>query len=631
MFNFVRTNKRFVQVFMVLIILPFAMWGMDSYNSSGDTADAVGEVDGEKITRYQFDNAMRQQQNRLRQQLGDQLDETIFDTPEMKRAVIENIIGQRLLVKGSLAAGLAVTDEQVASVIGAIDAFKSGGNFDKNLYSEMLSRQNLSPLMFEASVRSDLLGQQMQATYEQNGFVSGRVVDNIIHLNEQQRLVRAVLFPVSKYEGQVDVDNAALRAYYDQNPKEFEVPEQVKVEYVRFSVEGILSEMDISKDEVRQYYEGRISDFGTPEERRAAHILINVSADATKAEQDAANSKAEDVLSQINLNPERFAELAKTHSQDPGSADNGGDLGYFERGMMVKAFDESVFTLKEGEISEVVRSDFGYHIIKLVGIKSSKAIPFDEVREGIVDSLRQQKAGENFAELAEQFSNVVYEQSDTLMPAAELIGSDVAESGWISKNMMSVEPWTPLMIQAIFSDDVIKDKRNTSAIEISTNDLVAARVQEYQPASLKPYEDASKIIRVKLERKQAAELAMKHGKQVVQQLKSGENPKLKWDVLRSITRSEHGSFDLGLTRKIFQTNVKELPQYVGSNTSSGDYMVVRIDEVKEGDAISEEKRDSYIQQLRTMTGDEMGKAYLSLANEQADISLSISLEEAPQP
>jgi len=616
---------------MALIILPFALWGVDSYNSSGDGADAVGTVDGEEITRYQFDNAMRQQQNRLRTQLGDQLDGAIFNTPEMRRAVIENIIGQRLLVNGSRAAGLAVTDEQVAGVIGEIDAFKSGGNFDNSRYSEVLSRQNLSPLMFEASVRSDLLGQQMQATYAQNGFISERVADNIIHLNEQQRFVRKVLFPIKNYEGQANVDNATLQAYYERNPEEFEVPEQVKVEYVRLSVEGILSEVDVSKDEARQYYENRIIDFGTSEERRAAHILIDVGADATQAEQDAANSKADDVLRQLNLNPEKFSELAKAHSQDPGSADNGGDLGYFERGMMVKEFDDAVFALKEGEISEVVRSDFGYHIIKLVGIKSSKEIPFGEVRDEIVDTLSQQKASEQFAELAEQFSNVVYEQSDTLMSAAELVGGNVVQSEWLSKGMKGAEPWTPLMLQAIFSDEVIKDRRNTSAIEIATNDLVAARVLEYQPASLKPFEDAKRGIRAQLESQQAAAMAVKHGMQVERQLQSGENPKLKWDVLRSITRSEHGSFDQSVTRKIFQASIEELPQYVGSKTSNGDYMVVRIDEVKEGDAISREKRESYIHQLRKMTGDEMGKAYLSLANEQADISLNISLEETSQP
>jgi peptidyl-prolyl cis-trans isomerase D len=471
----------------------------------------------------------------------------------------------------------------------------------------------------------------MQATYAQNGFISERVADNIIHLNEQQRFVRKVLFPIKNYEGQANVDNATLQAYYERNPEEFEVPEQVKVEYVRLSVEGILSEVDVSKDEARQYYENRIIDFGTSEERRAAHILIDVGADATQAEQDAANSKADDVLRQLNLNPEKFSELAKAHSQDPGSADNGGDLGYFERGMMVKEFDDAVFALKEGEISEVVRSDFGYHIIKLVGIKSSKEIPFGEVRDEIVDTLSQQKASEQFAELAEQFSNVVYEQSDTLMSAAELVGGNVVQSEWLSKGMKGAEPWTPLMLQAIFSDEVIKDRRNTSAIEIATNDLVAARVLEYQPASLKPFEDAKRGIRAQLESQQAAAMAVKHGMQVERQLQSGENPKLKWDVLRSITRSEHGSFDQSVTRKIFQASIEELPQYVGSKTSNGDYMVVRIDEVKEGDAISREKRESYIHQLRKMTGDEMGKAYLSLANEQADISLNISLEETSQP
>ena len=631
MFDFVHENKRLVQVFMALIILPFAFWGVDSYNRSGNSADVAATVDGTKITQQEFENALRQQQARLRQQLGANFDAAMFDNPEMKRAVMDNLVAQRLLVVRAKAAGLVVTDEQVARLIGSIEAFQSEGTFDKKRYGEVLSSQSISPLTFEARLRDELLGQQMQDVYSQNGFVSGQVAERIIRLNEQQRVVSVSPVPMQQFEAQAKVDDAVVKEYYEQNPKEFQVQEQVKVEYVKLSVDGLLPRVSVAKDEVRKYYDDHSSDFGAPEERQAAHILISVNAAAPQAEQDLAKAKAEQLLQQARRNPAKFAELARNNSQDPGSAANGGDLGFFGRGMTLKPFEDAVFALKVGEISDVVKSDFGYHIIKLAGVKPSKALPFDEVREGIANKLRQQKAVDMFAELAEKFSNVVYEQSDTLKSAADLAGAEIVQGGWLTKGMVAGAPWTPMLLQAVFSDEAAKGKRNTSAIEVAANTLVAARVLEYKPAAVRPIGEVQEMIRQKLVRQQAVELATKQGIALVEQLQGGNKPKLSWASPQTITRGQHGSLDAGLVRQVFQADVAKLPQYIGVETAQNGYVIARIDAVKEGEAISDAKRASYSQQLRQLTGEEMSHAYLSNAKQQASIKVNLPEVAKVQP
>lgn len=631
MFDFVHENKRLVQIVLAVIILPFAFWGIDSYNRSGKSADVVATVNDAKITQQEFGKALRQQQERFRQQLGDNFDAAILDNPEMKRAVMENLVTQRLLTERAKTAGLLVTDEQIAQVIGGIEAFQDNGKFDKKRYETALKNQNMSPLMFEARLRDQLFGQQIQDAYTQNGFASNSAANNIIRLNEQQRVVSVSSILSQPFLAQAKVDEAALKKYYEQYTKEFQVQEQAKVEYVRFSMNDLMTKVEISKEESRKYYDEHQNDFGTPEERQAAHILITVNATATQAEQNAAKVKAEELLQQIKQNPAKFAELAKLNSQDPGSAAKGGDLGYFGRGMMVKPFEDVAFTLKTGEISELVKSDFGYHIIKLTSIKPSRALSFEEAREGIVNKLRQQKAADKYAELADKFSNTVYEQSDTLKPAAELVNTKIEQSGWLIKGMASGEPWTAKMLQAIFNDEAVKNKRNTAAIEVTTNTLVAARILEYKPAAERPLSEVQEEIRQKLLHQEAAELAIKQGKEVLEQLQSGSNLNLKWNAAETVTRGKHGSLDAGLARQVFQANAAKLPQYVGAEVARNGYMLVRIDAIKEGEAINDEKRAHYAQQLRQLTGEEMLHAYLAEAKRQATIKINLPETPTTQP
>ena len=278
MFDLVHENKRLVQIVLALIILPFALWGVSSYEKSGGSAEVVATVNGAKITQQEFENALHQQQERMRKQLGANFDTAMLDNQEMKRAIIENLVAQQLLVDRAKADGLVVPDGQVAQLISGIEAFQDGGKFDKKRYATVLATQNMSPLMFEARLRDELLVQQMQDAYAQNGFATNKVADNVIHLNEQQRVVSVSPLLFQTYMTQAKVDDAAMKKYYEQNSKEFQVQEQAKVEYVKLSVDDLLAKVVVNKDDVRKYYDEHQGDFGTPEERRAAHILIAVNA-----------------------------------------------------------------------------------------------------------------------------------------------------------------------------------------------------------------------------------------------------------------------------------------------------------------------------------------------------------------
>ncbi len=621
MFDFVHENKKWVQIVLAVIILPFALWGVNSYRQSGG-GDGLATVNGEKIYQPEFDNALAQQEGRMREAMGNKFDPTLFDKPEIKRSILENLASQHLLTAQAHSSGLVVTDEQLAQTIAAIDAFQKGGKFDKQLYEAVLHSQNLTPLTFESRAQQELAMRQLTDAYANNGFASSTVTDNLIRLNEQQRVVSMSSIKADSFIKQTSVDDAAVKAYYEKSALEFQTPEQARVEYVILSAEALLPQVVVDDAEVKKYYEEHQPEFGTQEQRQASHILISVAAKATDAEKQAAKTKAEQILQQVKQSPQKFAELAKQYSQDPGSAANGGDLGFFGHGMMVKPFDDAVFQLKPEEISDVVQSDFGFHIIKLVAIKPAKVQALDEVKGEIAQKLKLQKAGDKFAELAEKFSNVVYEQSDTLKAAADLIKEPVQQSAWLTKTQAANAPWTDKALQAVFSKDVLKDKHNSSAIEIAPNTLLAVRLLEYKPASTRSLAEVADTIRQKLQREQALELASKQqGKATLDQLKRGEKPNLEWKTEPAKTRAQFADAEGDLGRQVFQADPAKLPAYFGVENTQGGYLLVRVDEVKDGAPVDDAKRARYAQEIRKLIGDELLQAYVADSKKHADISI----------
>jgi peptidyl-prolyl cis-trans isomerase D len=416
------------------------------------------------------------------------------------------------------------------------------------------------------------------------------------------------------------LSDIAVGDYFSKNAQEFQMPERASVEYVVLSADSLLPHVSVTDDEVKQYYEEHQTDFGTQEQRQAAHILITVAKQASDAEKQAAKAKAEQVLQQVKQSPAKFAALAKQYSQDPGSAANGGDLGMFGRGAMVKPFEESVFSLKVGEVSGLVLSDFGYHIIKLIAVKPAKMQALSEVNSLIIQRLKLQHANDKFAELAEKFNNTVYEQSDSLKPAAELANVSVQRGVWLSKGQAPAGLWTDKVLQAVFSEDVLKNKRNTAAIEVAPNTVLAARVTEFKPASVRPLSEVSAGIRQKLEKLQAADIALQQGTKLLEQLQHGEKAGVNWKAAQSITRSQRTGIEPELAQAVFRADAGKLPVYVGVNGQNG-YLLARVDSVKESVQSDESKRVRYEQQIRQITGEELLTAYLADLKKRAEITM----------
>lgn len=619
MFDLVQENRRLVQIVLALIIVPFALWGVDSYRKSGGAAP-LATVNGEKIGQQEFDNALNQQQQRIREMAGANFDPAFFDKPEIKHSVLDGLVTQHLLGIEARNAGLSQTDEQLAQIIASIGVFQKDGKFDIKRYEQVLREKSMNRFEFEARVRQDLLTRQLTDAYTQNGYAAEAVAENMIRLNEQQRIVAVANIDAAAYVKQVKLSANAVSDYYAKNAHEFQMPERANVEYVVLSADSLLSQVTVTDAEIKQYYEEHQTDFGTQEQRKAAHILITVAKQASDADKLAAKTKAEQVLQQIKQSPNKFAALAKQYSQDPGSAANGGDLGMFGRGAMVKPFEDSVFSLKVGEVSNLVQTDYGYHIIKLQEVKSAKIQALSEVKSLISQRLKAQLGNDKFTELAEKFSNTVYEQSDSLKPAAELAKTSVQHGVWLSKGQAPAGLWTNKALQAVFSEDALKNKRNTVAVEVAQNTLLAARVTDYKPASARPLSEVSANIQQKLEKQQAAELAAQQGKKVLEQLQHNEKASVTWKAAQSTTRSQRSGIDPELLQAVFRADISKLPVYVGVNSQSG-YILARIESVKETAPSDESKRRGYAQQIRQITGEELLAAYLAGVKKRADITM----------
>ena len=575
MLNFVRDNKKVAQVILGLITLPFAFWGVESYVRNVSIHDDVAQVAGTKISMAEFTKALQDQQNRIRQATGGRVDAAMLDSPEIKRAVVDNLVQKQLLMTYAKKARLLISDEQLARFIASVPALQENGQFSKERYEAVIAAQNMSQQGFEYTVRQDLAVQQLLMAVG-DGVITGTVAaDRWLATQLEEREVSETTFKSDQYLSSVKVAPAAIQTFYDANARKFDLPEQLRAQYVVFSREQFLSQITVSDNEVKAWYDSHADRYRQPEERRASHILIPVAKDAAAGAVKEAESRAAEVLAQVRKTPGDFGKLAKQYSKDPGSADKGGDLGWFGHGMMVKPFEEAAFALKEGQISDLVRSDFGYHIIRVTGVKAAQGKPLAEVRNDIAAEIKAQGAAKKYAEIAESFSNTVYEQADSLAPAAEKFGLAVQQSGWLAKGGAAAGVLNnPKLIAALFSDDAIKNKRNTEAIEVKPAVLVAARVLEYKPAAQQPLSAVSADIEKFLARQEAAKLAAANGQALLAKLKNGEKSTNSWSTPHFVASAAAAAL-----RPVFKADVAKLPTYVGNETPGG-YAVYRISQVR---------------------------------------------------
>lgn len=628
MFNFIENNKRLIQIVLALVLLPFLFFGMDSYFRAGDVTQGMATVGDYRITQQEFNQALRDRQEAIQRMLDGRADAALLDNPELRVAVIENLVRQRLLLNGALRSGLAVSDQQLQSVIAEQQAFQDGGKFSFDRYNQFLKTQGMTPAMFETRLRYDLLLQHADDAYNDSVFVPRTVTERLLRISEQQREVSQSVISPERFLAQVKLETDAAKKYYDGHPDEYRIPEQVRVEYVTLAADTLASQAQVDPAEIKKYYDAHSAQYEVKETRQASHILISIDAGATPEARQKARAKADELYAQLKQNPGKFADLAKAHSQDPGSAANGGDLGYFSRGAMVKPFDAAVFQMKTGEITAPVESQYGFHIIRLTAIKAAQGKSLDEVRGPIEVEIRKGLAARKFAELAENFNNVVFEQSESLNAAAQLAKSTVQQSGWITRERApDARLNNPKLLQSIFSEDVLKNKRNTEAIETVPGVLAAARIIEHKPSSVQPYAEVSADIAKKLTLRQAAQLAIQDGRDRLEKLKQGKDAQVAWGAPQLVNRNEAKGLSEPVMRQVFKADTSKLPAYAGIENPGGGFVLLKVARVIESEKVAPEKQKALADALRQLVGQEEMSAYVASLRKKTDVKISKDLLE----
>ncbi|MDX9706842.1 MAG: SurA N-terminal domain-containing protein [Azospira sp.] len=616
MFDSVRNNKKIVQVLLLLIAASFTLYGVDSYVSGAGAGDEIARVGDSRISRQDFQQAWRDQMDREREQQGANFRSDRFDTPETRLAIANALVDRRLLLLEAMNGRLGASDALLAEIIGNMPSLlDENGRFSPSLYEEAVRRQGMTVEQFEAQMRHDLTMQQLVGAIGDTGMVSAASAETLLRIQAEERQVAEVRVLPEQFADSIKLEGDAAQKFYDGNRKLFELPERVSAEYVVLSLDSLLAQTQVGEDEIRQWYDGRQDIYQQAEERRASHILI--AAGATAADKDKARAKAGEILAEVRKNPAAFAELAERHSQDPGSARSGGDLGFFGRGMMVKPFDDAVFGLQENAISDVVESDFGFHIIRLTGIKPARQKPFAEVRDEIAGELRRQAAQRRYAEAAEVFSNMVYEQSDSLAPVIEKFGLKAEISPQLPRNppAQALPALGVLgnerLLEALFSEDATKHGRNTEAIEVAPNVLVSARVAEYQPASVRPFESVSEDIVKMLLARETTAAARARGEETLARLRAGEDD-VKWALVKSVSRLQGRQVPPVAMQAIFRADVSKLPAYTGVELpNNGGYALYKIIAVKPLETIDPDKRRALQADYTAVVAQEDFAAYLA--------------------
>lgn len=588
MFDFIRTHQRLMQLVLLLLIVPsFVFFGIQGYERMSQNNRDVAKVGGQPITQGELDSAQREQLNRMQQQLGQGFDASMLDTPEARAQTLEGLIAQRVLANHVAQQHLGASPQQLRDTIASVPALQENGRFSADRYRAFLAQQGMTDLMFESRLGQDLAIRQISTAIEGSAIVPKKVVERFVALASQRRDAATATFKAAEYAARVKLADDAVQKEYDTHPEAYSIPESIKVEYVALGADALAKQVTVPEQDVREFYEKNRSRYEVPEQRRASHILVAVNKDASDADKAKAKAKAEDLLKKVRANPADFAKIAKQSSDDPGSAANGGDLDYLGRGATVPPFEAALFSLKPDVVSDLVQSDFGFHIIKVTDIKPQQVRPFDAVRPEIEAELKKQLAQKKFTEAAESFANSVYEQGDSLAPTAKTFGLTVMTADHVTRLPgTGVDPSSPLantkLLNALFSADSLKNKHNVEAIETSPGTLVSARVLDFTPASKRPLVEVQGEIRKRLVDIEARKLAEDAGKAAVVGLRAGKPTAAAFGPDRSIARLEPSEIPQNAVVEIFRTDASKLPAYAGASLASGDYAVYRIDGVTAG-------------------------------------------------
>jgi peptidyl-prolyl cis-trans isomerase D len=595
MLTFIRERAQgwIAWVIVGLLIIPFALWGINEYFGTGGRL-AVATVNGTEISQREFQQVFYEQRDRMQQMLGQQYDSRIFD-PRIKQQVIDELVERELLLQYADEHGYRVSEQVVAATIRNLDAFREAGVFSAELYRQNLQIQGQSPASFERRVHRLLLSSQLPDGITRSVLVTNAELDAAVRLQEQTRDLRYLVLPLAKFRDESVADEAAIQAYYEEHADRYMTAEQAQVEYVELSAANLTTgetSDEPNEEKLREFYQSQASQYSVPEERQARHILIQLEEGADEVAVEAVRKQAEEVVAKLQAG-ESFDKLAKQHSDDPGSSDSGGDLGYFGRGTMEPDFEKTVFEMKPGEISKPVLTSFGYHIIKLENIRPATSKPFETVRDEILSQYQRDAAERKYFELAEQLTNLAYETPDSLADVAGQLELEIKQSPFIGRQGGVDLFANPQVTAAVYSDDVLNQGYNSEPIEVGENHVVVLRLLEHQEARRRSLDEVQEQVKTQFIQHQAREHAEEAGLTAVKQLQSGEAPDsvagplgVDWQTAKAVGRQGRG-LDRAIVDQVFRSPRPASGPSIGSvSLGSGDYAVILLEKVIDGDPAS---------------------------------------------
>ena len=627
MFEAIRKHSKIVMFLLFLLVIPsFVLVGIDS-NYFSEKSPVVARVDGHKITQADWDNAHREETDRIRAQ-SPNVDPKQLDTPQARYATLERLVRDRVFAAAAQSSHLITSDARLARALQDIPAIaalkRPDGSLDTEAYRSLVGAQGLTPEGFEANVRRELSVSQVMGGVMSTAFATDAAAKLAFDSLYQRREIQVARFNASDYAKQVNPTDADIEAFYKANAQRFQQQEQAAVEYVVLDLDSVRSGIRVNEDDLRTYYKENLTRLAAKEERRASHILINAAKDTPAADRDQAKARAQELLAQVRKSPASFAEVAKKSSQDSGSAPAGGDLNFFGRGAMVKPFEDAVFAMKKGEISDVVESDFGYHIILLTDIKTPRQPSFEELRPSLEAELKQQQAQRKFAEVAEAFTNSVYEQPDSLKPVADSLKLKIQTAEGVTRVPgpgASGPLANPKFLEALFANDSVEGKRNTSAIEVGPSQLVAGRISTYTPTRTLPLQEVSDRARLLLIAEKSAELARKDAEAKKAAWTGNAAPAAGLAPAVVVSRDQTQNLPRAVVDAALRASPDSLPSWVSADLGSQGTAVVKVLRIIPREGVDAQQAAQQRQQLQQWWTTAEGFAYYEMLKERFKVQI----------
>lgn len=621
MFDFIRHHQRLMQLVLLLLILPsFVFFGVQGYTSLMSSEPELATVDGQGITLGEFDRARRAQFEQYRNALGAQFDAAAFDTPALREQLLNSLIDQRTIAIAATQGRYSVSDEMLRRTIASIPAVQVDGQFSPERYRQVLAAQGMTPTVFENGLRRDLALAQVLQPIGLTARVPTQVADKILALVTEQRTVSRKVYKASDFTKDISVSDADIKTWYDANQTRLQIPENLDVEYVVLNESAATKDIKVSESDIESFYKQNQARYGQPERRRVSHILLEIPASADDAAKANIRQKIEDLAKRAANDPKQFAALAKENSQDTGSAAQGGDLGWISKNMLVPQVEDALFKLDKGTVSGVVESPFGLHVLYITDIQPASVKPLADVREDITAEIRKQIAADRFASMATKLTSLVYDQRDSLKSVSDTLnlplqrGLGLTRSGLLSAVQRLGAPapteseqtilGNPKVIQAAFSSEVLKDKLNSGAIELSPDTIVALRIAAVHPASVPLLEQVTTQIRTILTNERALAAAQAAGTKLLASLqKSAKADTKDFDPAQVVTRQNPESLTPEQLESVMSMQTTSLPVFAGIQGPEG-YAILQLTKVEPGPA----PEAAQIKQLQAQLGQAWGAA-----------------------